>query len=338
VAAGESGAAATSEPLACFPIRYAQYVTLVLTLGNSDQVIQVSDRRLSWDGKVVEDESSKAGVLTCLNARLAFGFTGLARWTSFRTRDWLLDALRECGPPDYTVGEILLRLKDRASDTFLHHPVLRTLTRKDKRLSIMFSGYLYHHDPPQPGFAIMTNFQNFQTGYDEPEAWDQFTGIETRPLAGVRDPTFIQRVGNWHAMTGDDVAALRELLEGRTPADAIIGKAVKLVRQMADRPAANKAIGKQLSVVCIPRTLENRVQCGYYSNVKSNAYYMPDGVILNPFFSGAFRDVELRKVGGPNPQQPFVVPKVGRNQPCPCASGKKYKHCHGKVAPTPKMQ
>ncbi|TDJ32327.1 MAG: preprotein translocase subunit SecA [Gammaproteobacteria bacterium] len=25
-------------------------------------------------------------------------------------------------------------------------------------------------------------------------------------------------------------------------------------------------------------------------------------------------------------------PKVGRNEPCPCGSGKKYKHCHGKVA------
>ncbi|NBQ12901.1 MAG: preprotein translocase subunit SecA, partial [Gammaproteobacteria bacterium] len=25
-------------------------------------------------------------------------------------------------------------------------------------------------------------------------------------------------------------------------------------------------------------------------------------------------------------------PKVGRNQPCPCGSGKKYKHCHGTVA------
>jgi preprotein translocase subunit SecA len=28
---------------------------------------------------------------------------------------------------------------------------------------------------------------------------------------------------------------------------------------------------------------------------------------------------------------PFVrpVPKVGRNEMCPCGSGKKYKHCHG---------
>ncbi len=34
------------------------------------------------------------------------------------------------------------------------------------------------------------------------------------------------------------------------------------------------------------------------------------------------------------PQQPFVRAdrKVGRNEPCPCGSGKKYKHCHGKLS------
>ncbi|MEY3201948.1 MAG: Protein translocase, subunit, partial [Pseudomonadota bacterium] len=25
------------------------------------------------------------------------------------------------------------------------------------------------------------------------------------------------------------------------------------------------------------------------------------------------------------------APKTGRNDPCPCGSGKKYKHCHGKL-------
>ena len=30
-------------------------------------------------------------------------------------------------------------------------------------------------------------------------------------------------------------------------------------------------------------------------------------------------------------QQPYTrqFPKVGRNDPCPCGSGKKYKYCHG---------
>ena len=33
------------------------------------------------------------------------------------------------------------------------------------------------------------------------------------------------------------------------------------------------------------------------------------------------------------PQQPADAgPKVGRNDPCPCGSGKKYKHCHGKLS------
>lgn len=34
----------------------------------------------------------------------------------------------------------------------------------------------------------------------------------------------------------------------------------------------------------------------------------------------------------PMPQQPIrrAEPKVGRNDPCPCGSGRKYKHCHGK--------
>jgi len=36
--------------------------------------------------------------------------------------------------------------------------------------------------------------------------------------------------------------------------------------------------------------------------------------------------------GAPKPKQETVVrtqPKVGRNDPCPCGSGKKYKKCHG---------
>ncbi|MDP7743907.1 MAG: SEC-C metal-binding domain-containing protein, partial [Lentisphaeria bacterium] len=35
----------------------------------------------------------------------------------------------------------------------------------------------------------------------------------------------------------------------------------------------------------------------------------------------------------PAARQPTVrsTPKVGRNEPCPCGSGKKYKRCHGRA-------
>ena len=39
-------------------------------------------------------------------------------------------------------------------------------------------------------------------------------------------------------------------------------------------------------------------------------------------------DGEEQRAGKPQPVQ--VGEKIGRNDPCPCGSGKKYKHCHGK--------
>jgi preprotein translocase subunit SecA len=32
-----------------------------------------------------------------------------------------------------------------------------------------------------------------------------------------------------------------------------------------------------------------------------------------------------------NPTDPSTWGKVGRNELCPCGSGKKYKHCHGAI-------
>ena len=33
-----------------------------------------------------------------------------------------------------------------------------------------------------------------------------------------------------------------------------------------------------------------------------------------------------------DPNDPSTWGKIGRNEPCPCGSGKKYKHCHGRIA------
>jgi preprotein translocase subunit SecA len=56
-----------------------------------------------------------------------------------------------------------------------------------------------------------------------------------------------------------------------------------------------------------------------------------------------FQHAAASALGGPGggqaeapqakPAEPFVreTRKVGRNEPCPCGSGKKYKHCHGKL-------
>jgi preprotein translocase subunit SecA len=47
-----------------------------------------------------------------------------------------------------------------------------------------------------------------------------------------------------------------------------------------------------------------------------------------PAFAGNGGDVAVAR----NPKDPTTWGKVGRNEACPCGSGKKYKHCHGKFA------
>jgi preprotein translocase subunit SecA len=56
--------------------------------------------------------------------------------------------------------------------------------------------------------------------------------------------------------------------------------------------------------------------------------------------TGTEGPVARPQTGGTQPQPaaepalPFVREgrKVGRNEPCPCGSGKKYKHCHGQLS------
>jgi len=45
--------------------------------------------------------------------------------------------------------------------------------------------------------------------------------------------------------------------------------------------------------------------------------------------AGAQRFKEAQSAGGGGVKQRVVDEKVGRNEPCPCGSGKKYKKCCG---------
>jgi preprotein translocase subunit SecA len=56
-----------------------------------------------------------------------------------------------------------------------------------------------------------------------------------------------------------------------------------------------------------------------------------DAGMGNPPSSGGGNVMEMDPRSSAPPAAPFVrpMPKVGRNEPCPCGSGRKYKHCHG---------
>jgi preprotein translocase subunit SecA len=66
----------------------------------------------------------------------------------------------------------------------------------------------------------------------------------------------------------------------------------------------------------------------------------PFGEIAEPVDGGGFSAVAVAAAAAPalgavverDPNDPATWGKVGRNELCPCGSGKKYKHCHGQLA------
>ncbi len=66
----------------------------------------------------------------------------------------------------------------------------------------------------------------------------------------------------------------------------------------------------------------------------------PFGPLAEPVDGGPFSAVAVaataaparRRIAERDPLNPASWGKIGRNEPCPCGSGKKFKHCHGQFA------
>ena len=305
-------------------------MTMILTLGNRDQVLLLSDRRLSAQGKVVDEEAGKSGALVCSDSHFVFGFTGIARTHELELRRWLLDALNASGPPDYTMLNIIERLKLRANRDFAQLDTLRKLKPEQKRFAVLFSGYLIAHNPPMIGCSILSNFMNLASGVATRNSWDEFfTSYTCEKDPRIENPTTVQRVGDTAAWKTTDEIILREFLEARKPAQAIIGKAIEVMLDIATRLGEGGTIGKQITWIMVPSDPTKGFESGYYSNIRSYATFMPSMVFLLPSGQTIFDDVSISVVE-PENTPPIAVPKVGRNAPCPCGSGLKYKKCHGR--------
>lgn len=306
-------------------------MSLILTLGNSQQVIQISDRRLTYTNKPPDEESNKATIILCEDARLAYGYAGLASVNGFRTERWLYDVLMACAPPDFQAGHILNRLEERATNDFNSLYSLRNVSQSQKRISIMFSGYLSHHSPPLLVYAILTNFQDFKTGVNSNEAWDKFKCTYWNEKKTCDDKiTLIQAIGYLPAIEKNDIGDLKEMLYLHKPAKAILNKGIEVMRKTATCSQANGTIGKQLSGIIIPRNSSIAASHSYHTDYASHKLYSP-GILflLKQGTSASFFSFE--EVNKDNPPT-LAIPKVRRNDPCPCKSGKKYKRCHGKFS------
>ncbi len=299
-------------------------MTLILALATPDYLIQLSDRRLTRNGHLVDDESNKAGYGISNDSRFLFGFSGLAKNGSLETQSWILTLLAQSAGPDYEARKILERFTKKATHFFQSDQTIAVIPPDQRRLSLIFTGFLKGGEIFN---VIVTNFQDLEDGHDTDEAWDEFRFYPFISKMPLNSPySFVQRIGNWSAMTTEDEVVLRDMLIKALPWQAVRGKAIAIIREMADRPAAMGLIGKQLSSACLFKNQDGPVT-SYHTETTGDSLYSVDLVNLrNCGPQLQIKGIELKVEG-----KILAVPKVGGNQPCPCKSGKKYKNCHGKM-------
>jgi hypothetical protein len=310
-------------------------MTLILSLANRDHVIQLCDRRLTTNGRVCDEESEKSGAIVTDNARLLFGFTGLARALGVEMQHWILDALFECAAPDSTAnntlapGTLLVRLRDKATKEFRELPPLRRLTARDKCMTVLFTGYVYSRDPPALVRAVLSNFYDPASGHHNVFAADEFALYTEQEQMNPRpdNPVIVDCVGIRDAVGPPEVRVCVDLLLARKNPKEIVGKATQLMRRMADKPVSGGAVGKQITWLRLPAALDQPVESGYDTNVPSDASYMPSMIVLTRSGRSVVYQAAFEKVGPDT--TPLFVQRVPRNSPCPCGSGQRYKRCHG---------
>ena len=118
------------------------------------------------------------------------------------------------------------------------------------------------------------------------------------------------------------VAAKKVVAQKSAPAKAVIAKKEIVAKPVVTAPVKKKAAEKvaKTEKMAPPKLEENT-----FLNLKIAKVKHEDPRTLH-------EDQEEAPEVEHGPLKPIVreTPKVGRNEPCPCGSGLKYKKCHGK--------
>ncbi|TML42260.1 MAG: hypothetical protein E6G27_05075 [Actinobacteria bacterium] len=301
-------------------------MTLLLSLANSEATIMLADRRLTLGNIPTTEESNKLTIFVCDNARTAVGFTGLADdGAGFHTGTWLAEALMEAGEDaGFRFGSSLDRLAALASSRFaaISMPAAR------KRLTIALAGYVYHEQPPRGVLACVSNFEHLDcTDSRRSEASPTFgTTFWTEVRPSARPYAVTMAYGATSGLKRHPPEPLRRMLEDGRPTMAVRDRGLSVIDELAAAEGEPGPIGRQCGSVVVWRDLSKEPVIDYHSGKNAWRIELPGVVVSTSTGGAAIRGVAFF-AADPSTTVPMLTAKVGRNQPCPCGSGKKYKHC-----------
>jgi hypothetical protein len=302
-------------------------MTLIVMAGNRDNLFLVADRRLTTGSTVVSESQNKLTQIECPNGSFVIGFAGIAEFGTFKTQEWMLKTLYDLIRADGDVFTLPERLSAEATKEFINNRFLRALKPDQKALSFMMGGFLTDGPPLRMAWAMLSNFQDFQTGDDGPVKREFSYKLGSNDINATPDAVVIQRIGVWRLVDSRVLGEIQDALTSHMPQERIAEMVVGLMRSQAQSPIAKNTVGRVFSCVRIPSSDFIPVS-SYLDNEAHDTKFHPDQVTykLNGFAIKGF------SVGPVDPEEdkPMFMPRVGRNERCSCGSGNKYKACHGK--------
>lgn len=278
-------------------------MTQLIALANNRYSILLADRRITVDGKPVEDEFNKVCVLFCYDARVAISFTGLATYEVFNTSDWLVDTLSEIGDQTEAFAEMLSALAQRAQRKFKDAPV------KDRRLTFLITGFVYWELEPRPIAYVLSNFSNTGSQVDE---------FVLRTIA-PSDALIVEVAGAIDELPPAVETSLRKLLASDLDPSSVLRFSVKQLQNIASDGKSSGLVGTQSNSAIIPALPNTTITTTYHSAFNAHMAYG-----CNVVFTRGMR------VYGTEVFSATVMAgqEIRKQDLCWCGSGQKFKHCH----------
>ncbi len=255
-------------------------MTLIITILSNNKVVQVSDTRLTLNGRVHDAHAIKAVSVACADAQFCIGYTGVAEIEGQRTDHWLVEQVAAIFDSGYHgIRAVQWELGERAEQAMprLRYKGMR-VKRESRALQLVMAGY--HHSENGPlSRPFVTSISNtrFQ-GIDKPLAVEDEFVIDPNMLRpGLPNSEYTgTMVGAVPAIMGDDAYAkeahktlnqvmrqLKRIDLGEKPSGkATAERLVDVIRQASKHPRYGYLIGRDcLSVVLHPN---DRMPWTYY--------------------------------------------------------------------------
>lgn len=134
-------------------------MTLILTLIATNKIVQVSDRRLTLNGKTCDSNANKLVCVGCDDARFSVGYTGVAEIDGQGTGYWLVDQIESIfrsGHQDVLTVYKMLEEKATKAVSRLQYKG-RPVHPQGKGLTLVLTGYREISGTVVPFLAYVSN-------------------------------------------------------------------------------------------------------------------------------------------------------------------------------------